>query len=69
MSDSGPTAIFGPTARKLPASIGGYRSSIASARARWAWSTARFDDKNGRAVALKVMMADLEGDNETRERF
>jgi serine/threonine-protein kinase len=27
------------------------------------------DERSGRQVAVKVMMADLEGDNETRERF
>ena len=59
----------GMMARKLPASIGGYRVVDRIGKGAMGVVYSGFDDKNDRAVALKVMMADLEGDSETRERF
>ena len=59
----------GMMARKLPASIGGYRIVDRIGKGAMGVVYSGFDDKNDRAVALKVMMADLEGDSETRERF
>ncbi len=56
-------------ARKLPVSIGGYRVVDRIGKGAMGVVYSGFDDKNDRAVALKVMMADLEGDSETRERF
>jgi len=56
-------------ARKLPASIGGYRVVDRIGKGAMGVVYSGYDDKNDRPVALKVMMADLEGDSETRERF
>ena len=54
--------------RRLPASIGGYRvlERIGKGAMGVVYSA---QDGRGRRVAVKVMMADLEGDPETRERF
>lgn len=59
----------GLIARKLPASIGGYRVVDRIGKGAMGVVYSGYDDKNDRPVALKVMMADLEGDSETRERF
>ncbi len=55
--------------RKLPASIGGYRIVDRIGKGAMGVVYSAYDDVNHRDVALKVMMTDLEGDNETRERF
>lgn len=55
--------------RKLPDSIGGYRIVDRIGKGAMGVVYSAYDDANGRPVALKVMMADLEGDSETRERF
>ena len=44
-------------------------SSVVSARARWASSTAPHDSLMERSVAIKVMMTDIEDDPETSARF
>jgi serine/threonine protein kinase len=55
--------------RTLPERIGHYRITGRIGRGAMGVVYSGRDDRNGRAVALKVMMADLEGDAETRERF
>jgi serine/threonine protein kinase len=55
--------------RTLPERIGHYRITDRIGRGAMGVVYSGRDDRNGRAVALKVMMADLEGDVETRERF
>jgi serine/threonine protein kinase len=55
--------------RKLPAAIGGYRIVDRIGKGAMGVVYSACDDDHHRDVALKVMMTDLEGDNETRERF
>lgn len=61
----------GPVAspRRLPAAIGNYRVLDRIGKGAMGVVYSAFDDRAGRQVAVKVMMADLEGDGETRERF
>jgi serine/threonine protein kinase len=56
------------SSRRLPAAIGGYRvvERVGKGAMGVVYSA---HDEAGRPVAIKVMMADLEGDSETRERF
>jgi serine/threonine-protein kinase len=53
----------------LPERIGHYRVTGRIGRGAMGVVYSGRDERTGRAVALKVMMADLEGDAETRERF
>jgi serine/threonine-protein kinase len=55
--------------RKLPAAIGGYRIVDRIGKGAMGVVYSAYDETNRRDVALKVMMTDLEGDDETRERF
>jgi serine/threonine protein kinase len=55
--------------RTLPERIGRYRVTDRIGRGAMGVVYSGRDERTGRAVALKVMMADLEGDAETRERF
>jgi serine/threonine-protein kinase len=55
--------------RRLPAAIGGYRVVDRIGKGAMGVVYSACDDRTGRHVAVKVMMADLEGDSETRERF
>jgi serine/threonine protein kinase len=55
--------------RRLPAAIGGYRIVDRIGKGAMGVVYSACDDATGRQVAVKVMMADLEGDGETRERF
>ena len=55
--------------RSLPERIGHYRITDRIGRGAMGVVYSGRDERNGRPVALKVMMADLEGDAETRERF
>jgi serine/threonine protein kinase len=55
--------------RTLPERIGHYRVTGRIGRGAMGVVYSGRDERTGRAVALKVMMADLEGDAETRERF
>ena len=55
--------------RRLPAAIGGYRVLDRIGKGAMGVVYSAADDGLGRQVAVKVMMADLEGDSETRERF
>jgi serine/threonine-protein kinase len=57
------------TARKLPAAIGRYRITDRIGKGAMGVVYSAYDDEHRREVALKVMMTDLEGDSETRERF
>jgi eukaryotic-like serine/threonine-protein kinase len=55
--------------RTLPEHIGHYRVTGRLGRGAMGVVYSARDERRGRPVALKVMMADLEGDGETRERF
>lgn len=55
--------------RSLPERIGHYRVTGRIGRGAMGVVYSGRDERSGRPVALKVMMADLEGDAETRERF
>ena len=60
----------GPTPpRTLPERIGRYKVVDRIGRGAMGVVYSARDDRDGRQVALKVMMADLEGDKETRIRF
>jgi serine/threonine protein kinase len=59
----------GPPGRQLPEAIGGYRILDRIGRGAMGVVYSAFDEASVRRVAIKVMMADLEGDSETRERF
>ena len=59
----------GATSRRHPERIGHYRIVDRIGRGAMGVVYSARDERSGRAVALKVMMADLEGDRETRERF
>jgi eukaryotic-like serine/threonine-protein kinase len=70
MSATGTTARSpGPVARQLPKSIGGYRIVDRIGKGAMGVVYSAFDDRHSRHVAIKVMMTDLEGGSETRERF
>ena len=57
------------TNRSLPERIGRYRITDRIGRGAMGVVYSGRDERSGRPVALKVMMTDLEGDAETRERF
>jgi serine/threonine-protein kinase len=57
------------TGRRLPATIGRYRVVDRIGKGAMGVVYSAQDERTGRPVAVKVMMADLEGDSETRERF
>ena len=61
----------GPAAghRRLPAAIGRYRIVDRIGKGAMGVVYSALDEPKGLPVAVKVMMADLEGDGETRERF
>jgi eukaryotic-like serine/threonine-protein kinase len=59
----------GVSPRKLPAAIGRYRITDRIGKGAMGVVYSAYDDEHKREVALKVMMTDLEGDSETRERF
>ena len=59
----------GSGSRQLPERIGHYRIVDRIGRGAMGVVYSARDQRTGRPVALKVMMADLEGDRETRERF
>jgi serine/threonine protein kinase len=70
MSDGGaPGRVATPSARQLPKSIGGYRIVDRIGKGAMGVVYSALDEQNARRVAIKVMMTDLEGDPETRERF
>jgi len=58
-----------PPAAKMPATIGRYRILSRLGRGAMGVVYSARDDQLERNVALKVMMADLESDPETRARF
>jgi serine/threonine protein kinase len=58
-----------PSQRRLPAAIGRYRIVDRIGKGAMGVVYSAYDEPHGRPVAVKVMMADLEGDSETRERF
>ena len=64
-SGTGPAAA----ARRMPATIGAYRVVDRIGKGAMGIVYSAHDDRAGRPVAVKVMMTDLEGDSETRERF
>jgi serine/threonine-protein kinase len=64
-SGAGPAAA----ARRMPAAIGAYRVVDRIGKGAMGIVYSAQDDRAGRPVAVKVMMTDLEGDSETRERF
>jgi serine/threonine protein kinase len=55
--------------RGIPERIGHYRITARIGRGAMGVVYSGRDERTGRTVALKVMMGDLEGDRETRERF
>ena len=59
----------GAPQRSLPERISHYRITDRIGRGAMGVVYSARDERDGRAVALKVMMADLEGDRETRIRF
>jgi serine/threonine-protein kinase len=65
----GGTGLPHASPRRLPAAIGGYRVLDRIGKGAMGVVYSAADDRLGRQVAVKVMMADLEGDGETRERF
>ena len=65
-SGAGRTA---PAARRMPAAIGAYRVVDRIGKGAMGVVYSAHDDRGNRPVAVKVMMTDLEGDSETRERF
>ncbi len=70
MSDGGAGGrIPAPSGRQLPKSIGGYRILERIGKGAMGVVYSALDEQQSRRVAIKVMMADLEGDPETRERF
>src|SRR4051812_9410619 len=70
MSDGGAVgSVRTPFTRQLPKSIGGYRIVDRIGKGAMGVVYSAFDDQHARPVAIKVMMTDLEGDPETRERF
>ena len=65
-------ARAGPARRRrstLPERIGHFKVIDRIGRGAMGVVYSARDERNGRSVALKVMMADLEGDKETRVRF
>ncbi len=62
-----PGAAQGP--RGFPEKIGHFRIVDRIGRGAMGVVYSARDERTGRTVALKVMMADLEGDRETRQRF
>jgi serine/threonine protein kinase len=58
-----------PPGRQLPRSIGGYRIVDRIGKGAMGVVYSALDVQTARRVAIKVMMTDLEGDPETRERF
>jgi eukaryotic-like serine/threonine-protein kinase len=70
MSDGGAVPrTSAPSGRQLPRSIGGYRIVDRIGKGAMGVVYSAFDEQKARRVAIKVMMTDLEGDPETRERF
>jgi len=70
MSERGAVGRVGPpSTRQLPKSIGGYRIVDRIGKGAMGVVYSALDEQNARRVAIKVMMTDLEGDPETRERF
>lgn len=71
--NAGTRPVGGPppqaAGRRLPAAIGGYRIIDRIGKGAMGVVYSAYDARAGRQVALKVMMTDLEGDPETRERF
>ncbi len=59
----------GSATRGIPERIGHYKITDRIGRGAMGVVYSARDERTGRPVALKVMMADLEGDHETRERF
>ena len=59
----------GGTKSGLPERIGHYKITGRLGRGAMGVVYSGRDERTGRSVALKVMMTDLEGDKETRERF
>ena len=66
---SWPGAGSGTRGRGLPERIGHYKVIDRIGRGAMGVVYSARDERTGRLVAVKVMMADLEGDRETRERF
>ena len=68
-SASGSWPGAGNTRGGLPERIGHYKITDRIGRGAMGVVYSGRDERTGRPVALKVMMTDLEGDKETRERF
>lgn len=68
-SGSGSWPGAGGTRSGLPERIGHYKITGRLGRGAMGVVYSGRDERTGRPVALKVMMTDLEGDKETRERF
>lgn len=66
---SGGSWPSGSGGRGMPERIGHYRIVDRIGRGAMGVVYSARDERTGRSVAVKVMMADLEGDRETRERF